>query len=174
MEVNELLQPELTQLVALGCAELQKDYHGVSARIYDSIQGGGRDIAFYLNAVGPTPATILELGSGTGRVAISLAQAGHTVYALDSSPDMHRLLREKTPEPVQHRLVHVEADMCEFRLDARFDFVVLALNTVFTLVDEPSRRACLRCVRSHPKPNGRFLVDFTIPTAAVPAKGHAP
>jgi len=167
MNVNDLLQPELAQLLRLGCAQLQSDYRGVNARLYDFIQGGTRDIEYCLRTIGPAPATVLELGSGTGRLAIPLAEAGHKVYALDSSPDMHRMLLEKTPESLRHRLVPVESDMCSFSLGVLFDIVILGLNTVFSLVDDQDRRACFDSVRGHLKPNGRFMLDFSVPSVSM-------
>jgi SAM-dependent methyltransferase len=167
MDTMQLLQPEIAKLLALGCAQLVPDCAGINARLYDSIQGGTRDVEYYLRKIGPTPATVLELGSGTGRIAIPLAQAGHTVYALDSSPDMHRLLRSKVPDRLRSRVVNVEATMCAFSLDASFDCIILGLNTVFALVEAQERSACFRAVRQHLKANGQFIVDFSVPSASL-------
>jgi len=167
VNVDDLLQPELLKLLALGAAELHKDYHGINARLYDSVQGGTRDVEYYLRTIGTCPATILELGSGTGRVAIPLAEAGHTVHALDNSPDMHEILRGKVPAPVSDRIVQVEADMRDFALDMLFDYVVLGLNTVFALLDEESRRDCFRSVARHLKRDGKFILDFMLPSASL-------
>ncbi|HSW11034.1 MAG TPA: class I SAM-dependent methyltransferase [Bacillota bacterium] len=165
VNVDDLLVPELRKLLGLGCAALQPDYHGVSAQLYDSIQGGDRDVEYYLRTIGPTPATVLELGSGTGRVAIPLAQSGHNVYALDNSPDMHQILCGKVPASLRHRVVQVDADMRAFSLGLLFDFVILGLNTVFALVEEEGRRACFRSVSRHLRPDGKFILDFSIPSA---------
>jgi len=165
--MDELLQPDLARLLALGWAELQKDYHGINARLYDSVQGGSRDVEYYLKTIGPRPAMVLELGSGTGRVAIPLAEAGHTVYALDNSPDMHQVLRSKTPASLQNTIVQVEADMRGFALGRRFDFVLLGLNTVFALIEDESRRGCFRSVSRHLKPDGRFILDFMLPSTSL-------
>ncbi|MBE0431182.1 MAG: class I SAM-dependent methyltransferase [Dehalococcoidia bacterium] len=165
--MDELLQPELARLLALGWAELRKDYHGINARLYDSVQAGSRDVEYYLETIGPGPAAVLELGSGTGRAAIPIAEAGHTVYALDNSPDMHEVMRGKVPAPVSDRIVQVEADMVDFSLGMTFDFVILGLNTVFALVEDASRRGCFRSVSRHLKPEGRFILDFMLPSASL-------
>lgn len=167
VNVDQLLQPELVKLLALGGAELQRDYHGINARLYDSVQGGARDVEYYLRTIGPAPATILELGTGTGRVAIPLAESGHTVYALDNSPDMHQVLRGKVPASLRDRVVQVEGDMRDFSLGMLFDFVILGLNTVFALVDDESRRGCFRSVSRHLKPYGKFILDFMLPSASL-------
>ncbi len=167
VNVDEPLQPELVKLLALGCAHLQRDYHGVNARLYDAVQGGLRDVEYYLRTIPSAPAMVLELGSGTGRIAIPLAEAGHIVYALDSSPDMHRGLRDKVPSRLSNRVVPVEADMRDFVLEARFDYVILGLNTVFALLAEGSRRDCFRSVSRHLKPKGRFVLDFMLPSASL-------
>jgi len=167
VNVDDLLVPELRKLLGLGCAALQRDYHGISAQLYDSVQGGDRDVEYYLRTIGPTPATILELGSGTGRVAIPLAQSGHTVYALDNSPDMHQILCGKVPASLRHRVVQVDADMRAFSLGLLFDFVILGLNTVFALVEAEGRRGCFRSVSRHLRPDGKFILDFSIPSACL-------
>ncbi len=164
MNVDEFLQPELVKLLALGAAELHADYHGINARLYDSVQGGDRDVEYYLRTIGDRPASVLELGSGTGRVTIPLAEAGHTVYALDNSPDMHDILRGKVPAHLRDRIVQVEADMRDFCLDMAFNFVLLGLNTVFSLVDHESRRDCFHSVSRHLKPEGRFILYFMYPS----------
>lgn len=167
MNVDELLQPELVKLVALGGAELQRDYHGINARLYDSVQGGARDVEYYVRTIGPAPATVLELGSGTGRVAIPLAESGHTVYALDNSPDMHQVLRGKVPASLRDRIAQVEGDMRDFSLGMLFDFILLGLNTVFALVEAEDRRDCFRSVSRHLKPDGKFILDFSLPSASL-------
>jgi len=169
MSVNadDLLQPELLKLLALGAAELHADYHGINARLYDSVQGGNRDVEYYLSTIGASPATILELGSGTGRIAIPLAEAGHTVYALDNSPDMHELLRGKVPAHLRDSIVQVEADMRDFALDMLFDYAILGLNTVFALLEEESRQDCFGSVARHLKPDGKFILDFMLPSASL-------
>jgi len=169
MNVDELLQPQLMKLVALGGAELQRDYHGINARLYDSVQGGARDVEYYLRTIGPAPATVLELGSGTGRVAIPLAESGHTVYALDNSPDMHQVLRGKVPASLRDRIAQVEGDMRDFSLGMLFDFILLGLNTVFALVEAEDRRDCFRSVSRHLKPDGKFILDFSLPSASLKA-----
>ena len=167
MNVSEFLQPELVKLLALGAAELHADYHGINARLYDSVQGGTRDVEYYVRTIGASPSTILELGSGTGRIAIPLTEAGHTVYALDNSPDMHELLRGKVPPHLRHRVIQVEADMRDFALDVLFDYVILGLNTVFALPEEESRRDCFRSVARHLKRDGEFILDFMLPSASL-------
>jgi len=167
VNVDDLLQPELLKLLALGAAELHADYRGINARLYDSVQGGTHDVEYYLRTIGASSASILELGSGTGRVAIPLAEAGHTVYALDNSPDMHEVLRGKVFAPVSDRIVQVEADMRDFSLNMAFDFILLGLNTVFALLERESRRDCFRSVARHLKPDGKFILDFMLPSASL-------
>ena len=84
--------------------------------------------------VGYAPATVLDAGCGTGRVAIELARRGLTVVGVDNDPDMLERARRRAPE-----LTWVEADLAGLELGQLFDIVVMAGNVV-PFVDPPSRR----------------------------------
>ncbi|MEN7341777.1 MAG: class I SAM-dependent methyltransferase [Pseudomonadota bacterium] len=104
----------------------------------------------------PQPATILELGCGSGRpVTETLLAAKHTVFAIDASPTLLDHFRQAFPT--------VEAK-CENVLDSRFferrfDAVV-AIGLVF-LLSEAQQRTLIQSVANVLEPGGRFL--FTAP-----------
>ena len=164
MNPSELLNPELQKLVDNGVAAAERDYHGTNALLYDKIQGDIGDIDFFLKLVGSTPCKILELGSGTGRITIPLARAGHKVFALDSSSDMHDILSQKTPPELQASIVHIHSDMTDIPVDETFDMAILPLNTVHHLTDPSSRERCFRSVNEHLPPEALFVIDLVVPT----------
>ena len=85
----------LGQLLAEGIATEIKDYSGHLAHSYDYTHGDKQDdLALYLELAGTPARRVLELGAGTGRVALALAAVGHDVVALDSSRDMLAVLRQ--------------------------------------------------------------------------------
>jgi SAM-dependent methyltransferase len=104
-----------------------------------------------------TGAPILELGCGTGRVAIPLAQDGHEVVGLDRSPAMlARAERHARREGASLRLV--EGDMRSFSFSEAFALIAIPFNT-FLMLAPDERWACLARVREHLSPTGLLAVD---------------
>ena len=100
---------------------------------------------------------VLDLGCGTGRVALHLARRGYEVTALDAEPAFVEALGERSGEL---SITALRADAREFALDAEFD-LVLAPMQLIQLFDGPDqRRQCLACVAAHLKPGG--LAAFAI------------
>ncbi|HEY0485125.1 MAG TPA: class I SAM-dependent methyltransferase [Mycobacteriales bacterium] len=103
---------------------------------------------------------VLELGIGTGRLALPLAARGLTVAGIDGSPDMVAALRAK---PGGADLEVVVGDFAETRVPGEFALVVLALNTIFALPDQDAQVRCFRNAAAHLRPGGRFVVEAWIP-----------
>jgi SAM-dependent methyltransferase len=137
--------------------------------IYDALTRvvpGGDDIGFLRGLAETTPGPVLELGCGTGRVAIPLAEAGHRVVGLDRSRPMLDLAerRRRSLEPeVRRRLRFVEADMTDFDLGPRFGLVFAAFRVFMCLLDPASQRAALRQIRRHLRPDGLLVIDLFDP-----------
>jgi SAM-dependent methyltransferase len=102
------------------------------------------------------PATVLDAGCGTGRVAIELAGRGIAVLGVDADPDMIAAARAKAPE-----LGWVVADLADLDRPERFDVVVLAGNVVPYVVPERRALAVAACV-AHLVPGGRLVAGFRL------------
>jgi SAM-dependent methyltransferase len=98
-------------------------------------------------------ASVLDLGSGTGRLAEPLAEAGFRVVAVDDSAEMLSYLSRAEP---------VRASIEGLRLDERFDVVVLASHLVNT-ADDAQRSRFLQTAARHVAPEGRVLVEWHPP-----------
>lgn len=108
------------------------------------------------------PATVLDGGCGTGRVAIELARRGVAVVGVDSDPDMIAAARAKsTGRAPAAALRWLVADLAELALDERFDVVVLAGNVV-PYVPEPDRARAVAACAAHLVPGGRLIAGFTL------------
>ncbi len=105
---------------------------------------------------------VLELGCGTGRVLIPLAQDGRTVYGLDNSPAMLDFLKQHIPEKLKPRIHLLEADMTNFQVDVRFRLVLLPCNTYSTFSAQ-GRAAILQQAFQHLQPGGVFAVSMPNP-----------
>jgi SAM-dependent methyltransferase len=95
---------------------------------------------------------VLDIGAGTGRVALDLARAGHRVTALDLDPDLLGALRERA---AGLEVEIVCADARSFDLDqSDFALCVIPMQTIQLLGDAGERIACLRCALTHLRPGG--------------------
>ncbi|HEX3781084.1 MAG TPA: class I SAM-dependent methyltransferase [Pseudonocardiaceae bacterium] len=115
-----------------------------------------------IHAALPAGASILELGSGAGRITRPLLALGHPVVAVDRSAAMLAEIRDTRT---------VLADIEDLRLPERFDAVLFASH----LVNEPehdSRLAMLRTCRHHLRPEGSALIEWHPPAwfDALPAE----
>lgn len=144
------------------------EYGGVAARYYDAAHGsirGRHDVAFYRRLAREAGGPVLELGCGTGRVLLPIAEDGVAGVGLDAHVAMLDVLRAKlaarTPPP-DVRLVH--APMQGFDLgDARFPLVYSAFRALQHLYTVDDQLACLAAVRRHLAPGGRFAFDVFNP-----------
>ncbi len=102
------------------------------------------------------PATVLDAGCGTGRVAIELARRGHDVVGVDVDPVMLDAARAKAPE-----LTWVEADLTDPALDLgrMFDVVVLAGN-VLIFVPAGTEGQVIANAARHLAPGGRLVAGY--------------
>jgi SAM-dependent methyltransferase len=108
-----------------------------------------------------TGGPILELGVGTGRVAIPLANDGHEVVGVDRSAAM--LARaESHARHTRAPLRLVEADMRTFSLDRAFALITIPFNT-FLMLTPDDRWACLARCREHLSERGRLAIDVFQP-----------
>lgn len=102
------------------------------------------------------PATVLDAGCGTGRVALELSHHGITVVGADIDESMLAVARRRAPH-----LELVHADLAELDLGRDFDVVVMAGNV--PLFCPPERRSALvgRCA-AHVAPGGRLVAGFQL------------
>jgi SAM-dependent methyltransferase len=98
---------------------------------------------------------ILDVGAGTGRVALDLARRGHEVVALDRSAELLDALRERAANLA---ITTAPADARDFAVDRRFPLVVVPMQTLQLLGGADGRARCLACVREHLAPGGLLAV----------------
>jgi SAM-dependent methyltransferase len=108
---------------------------------------------------------VLELGAGSGRLAIPLAQRGLDVWAVDASAAMLDRLRAKPGADVVHPVLDDMASLAapELNQDQGFGVVLCAFNTLFNLTDTDAQRRCLSRVAEVLAPGGRLLVEAFVP-----------
>lgn len=99
---------------------------------------------------------VLELGIGTGRLALGLVERGLHVAGIEGSDAMVDELRTK---PLGQTIPVVVGDFAETSVDGTFSLVVLALNTIFALADRDAQLACFANAAAHLEPGGAFVVE---------------
>ncbi len=102
----------------------------------------------------------LELGIGTGRLALPLLERGVEVHGVEGSPEMVEKLRAK---PGGGRIPVLVGDFAEAHAGSDFSLVLLAVNTIFALPDQQAQVACFRNAARHLEPGGRFVVEAWVP-----------
>jgi SAM-dependent methyltransferase len=133
-----------------------------AAKFYD-LFGSKNDLEFYRELALQSGNKALELGVGTGRVAIQLAKAGITIAGIDNSAHMLRVAKEKLAketETVKTRVILKRGDMRNFELKQLFPFIYIPASTFDhnTTVEEQKRT--LNCVHKHLEKNGTFAFDL--------------
>jgi ubiquinone/menaquinone biosynthesis C-methylase UbiE len=106
-----------------------------------------------------SPVTALDLATGTGAAALSLARHGIEVTGLDNSEAMLEIARRKR-DPAGQGINWLLGDMREFRLDHPVDLVVCFFDAVNYLLNEDDLRACFRGVYDSLTPGGWFVFDI--------------
>src|SRR5438093_5625563 len=140
-------------------------YDSFIADYYDEapiVHGRVQDVAFYRNAARDFGDPILELGCGTGRITMALAEAGKRITGLDLSGRMlERAVKKRAALRVEAReRVHfVQGDMARFDLGDRARLVIIPVRPCQHLLDVRQQMDCLECVRKHLAPGGRLILD---------------
>ena len=120
------------------------------------------DIPHYLQLAADYGGPILELGSGTGRLAIALARAGYQVTGIEASaPMLERGLQNAAAAGVNPTLE--PGDMRDFELPQRFPLVIAAFNTLMHLHTLDDQDRALARVRDHLESGGAFGFDLYLP-----------
>jgi len=137
--------------------------------IYDAMAAvipGGDDIAFFRSLAEQAGGPVLELGCGTGRVAIPLAEAGFDVVGLDRSTAMLARARARADAAgpgVAGRLRLVEGDMTETRAWDGFGLAFAAARAFMSILEPDDQLRTLRLVREQLRPDGLLAIDVFDP-----------
>jgi SAM-dependent methyltransferase len=125
------------------------------------------DVDWYREKAQAYGGPVLELGAGTGRVTLAIAEAGIPIHALDSSPEMLDTLAAKLaarPKHVRDRVTLVRADMRTFDLAEQFALVISPFRAFLHNVTDEDRLATLARVRHHLRPGGGLAFNVYHPS----------
>jgi SAM-dependent methyltransferase len=140
------------------------------ARCYDlDMLDVSYDAELYLQLAHEAGGDVLELGVGSGRLAIPLAVAGHRVVGVDVDAAMLERAaaaweRARGAIP-RSRLELVDADLVTFRSGERFGLVFAAVNTFLLVPDDTVRLTVLSTMRGYLRPGGLAVIEMSTPDA---------
>lgn len=145
-----------------------RDNYALDAELYDIVYADYLDdIAFYAEEASQADGPCLELGCGSGRVLIPVAEAGATVTGLDVAKPMLARARRKVaalPDDVRSRVTLGEGDMRTFKLDTRFALIYIPFRAFLHLMNVQDQIAALTNIRRHLRPDGRLALNFFDPS----------
>jgi SAM-dependent methyltransferase len=117
-------------------------------------------IVDFLAALAGDGGAALELGIGTGRIALPLASRGVRVHGIDLSEAMVARLRAK---PGAEHIAVTIGDFATTTVEAGFSVVYLVANTIMNLTTQDEQVACFRNAAAHLAPGGCFVIEVGVP-----------
>ncbi len=128
--------------------DLYADYDEAAITLLKELAGGGR---------------ALELGIGTGRIALPLLAQGVEVHGIDASPAMVARLRSK---PGGEWIPVTMGSFGELPVEGRFSLIYVLFNTFYALLTQEEQVRCFQKVAEHLEPDGVFVVEAFVPDLA--------
>ncbi len=149
-------------------------YSGETAAVYDAWFGGYLGTAPIVDrlvalAADGGPGPVLELGIGTGRVALPLAERGVEVHGVDGSQAMVAELRAK---PGGDEIPVTMGDFSDVPVEGPFALIFVAAGSFFELPSQEAQVRCFQNVARRLRPGGMFAFDGLVPDASRSAGGE--
>ena len=134
--------------------------------VYDAWYASVSDISSTVNCLSALAGhgSVLELGIGTGRIALPLADAGVDVWGVDASEQMVALLRDRSPSLADKTWI---GDMGSIALPhnfpRQFSVVFVTFNTLCNLTTAATQSQCIQACAQLLAPDGRLVVECFVP-----------
>jgi SAM-dependent methyltransferase len=130
-------------------------------------QDFGGDVHWYTELAKSSGGPVLELGAGTGRVLLPIAEAGVEITGLDLDSAMLEALRAKVAEKekaTRERIAVVQGDMRDFRLDREFALVIIPFRAFLHNLTFEDQLACLRSCHNQLRGGGMLAFNVFHPS----------
>ena len=140
------------------------DPYAADAEFYDAIHAAEReDVGLWLSFAGRTDRPTLEVGCGTGRIALELARAGHAVVGLDPSREMLARARKKSDD-LGLDIEWIEGALPDVAFEpGRFGLALVPADVFLYCQDGEAQLAWLRALAAALHFNGRLALDLPGP-----------
>jgi SAM-dependent methyltransferase len=130
------------------------------AEVYDEWFGTAEDATLELLAELAQGGRALELGIGTGRIALPLSQKGVEVHGIDASEAMISRLRAR---PGGEALQVTLGNFADVEVEGKYSLIFVVFNTFFALLTQEDQVRCFRNVADHLYENGVFVIEAFVP-----------
>lgn len=131
--------------------------------IYDQLYSAYDEAAIQTLAELARGGRALELGIGTGRIALPLQQKGVEVHGIDASEAMVARLRRK---PGGERIPVMMGNFVDVAVEGQFSLIYVPFNTFFALWEQEVQVRCFQNVAAHLTPQGVFVIEAFVPDLA--------
>jgi SAM-dependent methyltransferase len=132
--------------------------------------GDEEDVGFYLSLSRRlAPRKVLEVGCGTGRITLPLAQIGFDLVGLDNQPEMLQKAEERrlqAPSEIRQRIQFIEGDMRTWSAGSDFDLILIPASSITHVLGLEDQLAVWKACHDNLRPGGRLLVEVTMPNMA--------
>ena len=149
-----------------------KNLYDQWADVYDDLYAYlTEDKDFYLewarNSVGP----VLELGCGTGRITIPIAQNGIDILGIDISPKMIEIAKAKLKETnVTSKIDLLIGDMRNFQLEQKFSLIIIPFRGFLSLLSVTDQINALNSIKEHMDKDTKLVFDIFVPKEDIISK----
>ena len=124
------------------------------------------DLDFYLDLAQEIGSPVLEIGAGSGRITIPLAEEGQTVWGVDNSSQMLDRCAQhinQIPQNIVRNINLVHADMRNFSLDTKFPLCIIPFRAFLHNLTFKDQISTLNCINQHLMPGGVLAFDLFVP-----------
>lgn len=135
--------------------------------VYDlvtNVSRGSWDISWYSSLLNSISGTVLELGSGTGRIFLPLLEEGIDIYGIELDDNMLAQARKKLAlchrKSAYNRLI--KGDITSFNIPIHCSAVIAAYNTLASIHGSEQLNQMLACIEKHLQPKGLFAFDIIV------------
>lgn len=141
------------------------------ARFYDLEYGHKEnDIDFYLDVAEEIGGPVLEIGVGTGRIALPLVEEGIKVVGIDNSAEMIKIAQknlEDVPKEFFQNLTLVQQDMKELDIKQKFPLCIIPFRAFLHNLTQKDQLITLERIYQHLEPGGILAFDLFVPLYSV-------
>lgn len=130
------------------------------ADLYDIGNAGSEDRDYYLSLAGTPPQDILDLGCGTGLLALGYAERGHHVVGVDPASAMLKVARRAQ---LADKVEWVESSAEQYRFDRRFDLIIMTGHAFQALLTDEQVAGALGTMARHLNPSGKVVFESRNP-----------
>lgn len=155
-----------------------REYDKIDASFYDHYSLGiPGDVDFYVEEARRAAGEVLELGCGTGRILIPIAQAGIPIVGVDRSVDMLGRAKKKVlelPPKIRQGIKLIRGDMRDFELGREFNLIIIPFRAFLHLLTSEDQRQALLNIREHLADGGRLIINNFDPRLDIIAAHDGP